>query len=233
MSVLNTFVFPGLDGTTHMLSDFHDLAPTTHNVTLFELPSDQSSYEELSEHFASTPSRERQCVIIAESFSGPLAVILASRHPESVACLILVASFVTSPSPRVSRCVPWSLMFRLPLPSLVARYVMLGKSCESKAVRELQAAVRSIPTQVLARRMRQVIQVDVTHTIRELTCPIMYLRPSHDALVPQRCVDAIRQLRPDATIHTIKGSHLILETQPGEAWKKIVDFTRRIVTAQS
>ena len=109
MSVLDTLVLPGLDGTTRMLFKFHDLAPVTHNVTLLELPSDRSTYEEFAEHFASTLSRGRQCVLIAQSFSGPLAAMLASRHPESVACLILVASIVTSPSSRVSRCVPWSL----------------------------------------------------------------------------------------------------------------------------
>jgi len=38
-----------------------------------------------------------RCVLIAESFSGPVAISLAARHPGKVRCLVLCATFAVSP----------------------------------------------------------------------------------------------------------------------------------------
>jgi len=34
-----------------------------------------------------------RCVLVAESFSGPVAITLAARHPGKVRCLVLTATF--------------------------------------------------------------------------------------------------------------------------------------------
>lgn len=223
---LPTFVLPGLDGGVRMLAEFRRVAPRTHDVSLIELPPGGVTYAELADHFSGMLAKVRDAVLIAESFSGPLAVTLASRYPESVACLVLVASFATSPVPRIAHCVPWRLVSRLPIPSFVARRYLLGRDCDRTLVADLQSAVRSVSADVLSGRLRQVMHCDVSEQLREIACPILYLRPSDDALVPRRCVDAVSHLRPDAEIRTLEGSHLILQTQPKQSWQTIADFTR-------
>lgn len=217
-------VLPGLDGSVGMLTKFRDLAPHGFDVTLLELPHDGDSYVRLAQHLSDTIAGTRHCVLIAESFSGPLAVMLALQHPQSVAALVLVASFVTSPLPFVARCVPWSAVFRYPLPAWVARRYMLGAHCEPSLVCDLREAVGATSARVLTHRLREISRIDVTKALLELTCPVMYLRPTDDALVPQRCVETIRRLRPDAAIYRIQGPHLILETRPNDSWQQVVDF---------
>jgi pimeloyl-ACP methyl ester carboxylesterase len=221
---MRTLVFPGLDGGTRMLSRFRELAPLMHDVVLFELPTNLSSYKSLADHFADTVSEEGPCCLVAESFSGPLAVMLAAAHPQSVTSLILVASFVTSPVPPVARYLPWSIAFRLPFAPMAAQRLLLGPSCDSKLAQELRHAIGSVSSGVLAKRIRQIMRVDVRDVFRQLQCPIMYLRPSDDAIVPEHCVNLVQQLRPDTVIHTIDGPHLILETQPAEAWQEIAGW---------
>jgi len=225
MDAVPTFVFPGLDGRTGMLTRFRDLAPQTHSVSLLDLPSDQWTYEDLTNHFARMISELDQCLLIAESFSGPLALMLAARHPQSVASVVLIGSFATSPLPKVARCVPWSLVFRLPLPSVLVRHFMLGYDCDSSLVREFKDAVHSIHSRVLAGRLREIVRVDARSLMSKIRCPILYLRPSRDAVIPEICIDTIRRLRSDAAIHTIEGPHLLLETKPLQAWQLIADFT--------
>lgn len=147
---LKTLVLPGLDGTDLLLNRFRQLAPPAHDVTVLTLPDDpKAGYTDLCDHFSETIETTGQCVLIGESFSGPLAVLLAHRHPLMVVHLVLVATFVVSPAPFVASVIPWSLVFQLPLPSFVARRFMLGYS-DNDLVTQLQVAVGTVSPRTLA-----------------------------------------------------------------------------------
>ncbi len=219
-----TIILPGLDGSTGMLRKFCELAPSRYEVMPLDLPAELSSYVELSDHFSDLLSGDQKNILIAESFSGPLAVLLATAQPESVAGIVLVASFVTSPLSTVTRFIPWSLLFRLPLPAFIARQFMLGKDCDHSLIDELKTAVKTISPSVLTRRVREVGQTKLKDEFRNLQCPVICLRPLNDSLIPKHCIETIKHLREDVVIHTIKGPHLILETRPGEVWNIIGEF---------
>ena len=226
MKTITTFVLPGLDGSDLLLDRFQQLAPPTHDVRVLTLPDDPTAgYFELCDHFSDIIVSTGTCILVGESFSGPLAVLLAQRHPDVVVHLVLVATFILSPAPWVARLIPWSLVFRLPLPSFVARRFMLGPR-DNDLVQRLQEAVGTPFASTLARRMRSVIEVNVADQFRQLTCPITYLRPTADALIPSRCATTLLELRKDILIKLIDGPHLILQTQPEQAWQHILNTTR-------
>ena len=222
MDNVSTLVLPGLDGTTPMLSDFRESAPSTLTVTPLELPSNLSTYVSLLDHCEDRLATTDDLILVAESFSGPLAVMLASRHPHSIRALVLVASFVTSPLPLFARLIPWSLFLRVRLPSLVVRRFMLGRDCTASQINELQSAIQSVPVRTLSGRIRELMRIDVSETFASLTCPVVYLQATRDLLIPQRCVDTIVRKRPDTSVHSVDGAHLILETQSNEAWRIIL-----------
>lgn len=224
MNSVSTIVLPGLDGSTQLLGRFCEAAPQGFSVTLVDLPIDLYDYLALVESFRANFEQRSDCVLVAESFSGPLAVLLAARYPQVITKLILVASFVTRPLPRVAQFLPWSVILRLPLPSFFARQFMLGDTYDAEQMSELKRAVKSVSPQVLAGRLRQLERLDLCDTLRQLECPMMYLRARHDRLIPRRCVEAIRKVRPDVVIAEMDGPHLLLETQPIEAWRHIAEF---------
>ncbi len=230
METITTLVLPGLDGTDLLLDRFGRLAPPTYDVTVLTLPDDpMAGYSELCDHFSETVASAGKCILVGESFSGPLAVLLAQRHPGVVNHLVLVATFVVSPVPFVARWIPWSLFFRFPLPSFAARRFMLGP-CDDGLVGLLQRAVCTVSSRTLARRMRAVVEVDVSVQFRQLTCPVTCIWPTDDALVPGRCVTTMLELREDVISKPIVGPHLILQTQPEQAWKHIVDATNGVLS---
>jgi pimeloyl-ACP methyl ester carboxylesterase len=222
METVKTLVLPGLDGTDLLLDGFRESAPSTHHVTVLTLPDDHSvGYRELCEQFSESVHSMRQCTLIGESFSGPLAVLLAHRHPDVVRHLVLVASFATSPMPRAATLVPWAVVFRWPLPTFVARRFLVGPNLE--LIPTLKHALRIHAARTLAYRMRTIAAVDVTSEVQELTCPITYLRPTHDALVSKRHAQTLLRLNKRVTVRQIEGPHLILQTQPQQAWRHIVE----------
>src|ERR1700719_1226395 len=94
----NTLVLlPGLDGTGMLFGDLIGELPPTQTVNIARYPTDRFlSYAELvscvREIIPSNPF-----LLVAESFSTPLAAMLAATRPPNLAGLILCAGFVTNP----------------------------------------------------------------------------------------------------------------------------------------
>ena len=222
METVNALVLPGLDGTDSLLDGFRQSAPSTHRVEVLSLCDNPLiGYSELCDRFSDTIESAGSCTLIGESFSGPLAILLAHRHPNIVRHLVLVATFATTPMPRFASLIPWSLVFRLPMPRFVARRYLAGQNQE--LIAQLRDAVRIQSPKTLARRMRVLADVDVTSELTELECPITYIRPTADKLVSNFHMQTISKLNERVRIRQIDGPHLILQSQPQLAWKHIMD----------
>ena len=103
-----------------------------------------------------------QCVLIAESFSGPIALAVAARHPGKIRCLVLCATFAVSPFRtllRGSRFVP-KRMFRpsLLLPTMVDHFCFSGASIPVRP--SPVAVVSTVPPAIM--RARQLALIPYT-----------------------------------------------------------------------
>jgi pimeloyl-ACP methyl ester carboxylesterase len=100
MESMRIVILPGLDGTDLLLARFIELVPVGFTATVMPLPDDPADdYESLSCALASRLRDYAPCHLVAESFSGPVGIRIASRHPDIVNGLTLVASFASSPAP--------------------------------------------------------------------------------------------------------------------------------------
>jgi pimeloyl-ACP methyl ester carboxylesterase len=222
----NGFIFlPGLDGSADLLvAEFSKLSPDGYQLAPFALPDDPTlDYEGLCEHVASYLNDT--CVagpthFIAESFSGPLAILLAHRHPHLVSRLTLVATFANSPAPWFARHLPWRWLIRKRLPNFIARYFF---GADEELAAGLRFAMTASSHETLVHRIQCLLDVDVTKELAVLKCPIDYIRPTRDRLVPRHAVSTITAANPNVKVHEIIGPHLIVQTQPQKVWDCIRD----------
>ena len=222
MTKKSILILPGLDGTDRLLTEFQSMSGDKIAVKVLPLPDDISlDYHGLAEHFGSVIQAHVGCHVVAESFLGPIGVLIAHKFPRFVSRLTLVASFASSPVPKVASCLPWSLLFRLRPPSLVEKYFFVGQA--TSLVPQLRSAIKQNSPAVLHHRFKLLQKVDVLAELAELECPLDYVQATHDRLVPKRCLDEIRKVKPDTIVHEIEGPHLILQTQAKLAWRKIVE----------
>jgi pimeloyl-[acyl-carrier protein] methyl ester esterase len=205
------------------MDDFHAVAPRDARVDLVPLPNELSGYSELARHFEATLPLNADSILIAESFSGPLAIMLAERV--GVAALILCNTFAKGPYPGAFAILPFGLVARVPPPAFLVRGFILGWSASDSMVNQVQSVVDKVPAQVFVERTRNALRVDVRRELARYRSPILYLRGSKDRLIWRWNADTIvRSATVPVSVVDIAAPHLLLKTSPTEAWRAIEAF---------
>lgn len=219
-------LLPGLDGTARLFGRLTSCLDDGDRVTSVAYPVDRcTSRSELLELIAAAIPPEGDYVLVAESFSGSLAIEHAAPRPERLKALVLVASFAANPLPRPLR---WLRLLagatRMRLPDSLLRFALVGGDAPPELVREVGEAIRSARPKVLVHRLRQVFDVDARGQLPDLAVPVLYLRGSHDRLVGGRGLAPCAEHIQDLTIEVIDGPHLLLQARPQECAEAIERF---------
>ena len=220
-------LLPGLDGTGEMFRPLLAELPGWIRPIVASYPRDRAlAYAELLPLVAGSLPTGTPHVILGESFSGPLAVMLARGRPVGLKGIILCASFVRKPI----RAVPSWLsvaavgpIFRLWPAVLTIRSYPMRKAYPELLPLAL-AAIRSVRPEVVAARVRALLKVDVQDDLRALDVPLLYLEALRDQIVRGHNVAGIREIRPDARVARIDTRHFLLQLEPKRAAAEIVSF---------
>jgi pimeloyl-ACP methyl ester carboxylesterase len=221
-------LLPGLDGTGHMFAPLLAQLPPEFTAAVVRYPHDEKlSYEELKPYVLRALPADAPFVLIAESFSGPLAVELTATELPNLQALILCASFVRNPAPPLLRWMrefnhPWWFQFRLPREFV--RYVAAMWDCEATVIDSLIENTSTVAPEVLSHRFAQVMQVDVRAALQRCQLPLLYVRATRDLLVQRHNWEEIVRLKPDACCAEIDASHFVLQHKPAAALQAIQTF---------
>jgi pimeloyl-[acyl-carrier protein] methyl ester esterase len=97
MALPQCVLLPGFDGSGRLFAPLLAQRDLPFDPRVVALPADlPRGYDELLAWMEPRLPAE-PFVLLAESFSGPLAIRFAARHPERVAHLVLAATFLRSP----------------------------------------------------------------------------------------------------------------------------------------
>lgn len=146
--------------------------------------------------------------------------------------MILCGTFVQNPlGPRWGwlRHLVTTWLFRWH-PHLSEAKALLGGYGTPELRRLLREALSMVSAQVLAQRVREVLQVDVRKELQQCPVPLLDIRGTRDNVVPRHNAREVRTLRPDIQTADFVAPHLILQTQPEAAAAAIVEFVHRVGT---
>ena len=218
-------LLPGLDGTGELFGPLLQALGDDSPTSVVRYGSELTFDEYVESAGKALPD---QCVVIAESFSGPVAIALAARHPANIRGLVLCATFAISPFRtllRAARIVPKRL-FRpsLLLPSMVQHFCFSGASL---AVRPSPVAVVStVPPAIMRARLACLAATDVRPLLPRIATPALYLRASNDRIVSARRSLELTSLLPNVKVTEIDGPHLLLQARPRECAAAITNFVQ-------
>lgn len=192
-------------------------------------------YDQLLDIVTSRIPKEKPYFVLGESFSGPLAIMAAARHPENLLGVILTASFVTSPMPRwitgLKRFARGPILDARPRAYINDR--LMGRKCPGYTRSWIHATLPRLPREVISARVQSVLDVNVREELKSLQVPLLYIAGAGDWLIGKKCIDSVWLCRPDVEIKVIDGVHMILQTNPCEAAEAILEFCGRHVSSES
>lgn len=219
-------LLPGLDGTEVFFAPLVASLPASVRPVVVSYPHSRDyGYAELLALVRATVAEIPECYVLGWSFSGPLALMLATAEPAKVRGVILSATFVRPPNPMLLRLrhavvAPtvwtWRAGRRLPL--------WLFKPRTDPFRRAKSQTWRRNSARVVAARLRAILGVDAREALRACSQPVLYIASSRDDVVPRHNLDEIVQVRPAVQVVTIDGPHQAMFTNPHAAAGAIVGF---------
>lgn len=228
--MFNLVLLPGLDGTGRLFSPFIRSLGPEFNSTVVTYPGNLAlDYDELQSVAESFLPRDEQFILLAESFSGPVAISLASARPAGLIALILCCSFARCPRPTITR-----ILNRLPLGRVKATAnpllakVLLGRSSSPQLTANLKESLSEVSSKVLRARLTAVSTVDVSAKLKRLQLPILYLRAMQDRVVTRASFEQVLKAAPHTKLAAIPGPHLLLQAAPSEAAVVVRDFADNV-----
>jgi pimeloyl-[acyl-carrier protein] methyl ester esterase len=223
-------LMPGMDGSGELLREFVAALPEECAVETVRYPADRwVPYRELAKSLvAGLP--EEGFVLVAESYSTPLAVRMAATQPEGLQGMVLCAGFCTSPLRGWRRWVVMRMapvLAHLPLPGFLVRWLLVGEDAPAALVEAVAAAVSWVEPRVLAARVRETLRCDVLADLAQVRVPVLYVQPTQDRVVDPVCLEEIRRVKPGRTV-AIDGPHLLLQREPELAAEVVAGFVREL-----
>ncbi len=221
-------LLPGMDGTGELFAEFVRALQGEVRSIVIRYPENQAmGYEELEKYVRDRLPVDQPFVLLGESFSGPIAISIASAQPAGLIGLILCCTFASNPLPilRPLR----SLISVLPISSNLTIFIapfLLGKFSSSTLRQSLQHALGKVPAFTFRRRIRAVCDIDVSGRLQKIRAPILYLQATEDRIVPVLALKRISEYAKNIQVVTLRAPHLLLQAIPLDAAtivKKFID----------
>jgi pimeloyl-[acyl-carrier protein] methyl ester esterase len=221
-------LLPGFDGSGQLFAPLLAAAPLPFEPRVLALPSDvPRDYDQLLGWVTARLPTDRPFALLAESFSGPVAIEIAARRPVLLSHLILAATFLRSPVK------PWlapfgalagQALFARPPPAWAVRLLLAGRDSDAALVASLQAAMAILPPSVAAARARAALAADERTAFSLVVVPTLMISATADRLLrSEHSIDALSS-RPATQVAAIDGPHLILQRRPRECLDAIGRF---------
>ena len=230
---MKIILLPGLDGTGILFKPLLDALPNNTDSLIIDYPTNEKlSYSELVNYVIDQLPNER-FVLVGESFSGPIAYKIALLKPDKVASVIFVATFLSNPRKfllKTASFLPISLLLSLPIPTLMIKTLLLGRSANIEIINLFKQSLKQVPPHILSFRLQEIAKLTNKHQL----CGIksIYIQATEDRLVPNNCVKDFKAMFNNLKIFKVKGAHFIFQANP-VACAEIVANEIRLITNHS
>ena len=225
-------LLPGMDGTGKLFADFVNALPTPYDTAVVAYSTlNTQTYEQLEDVVRQTCPLAEPFILVAESYSAPIAIKYSASHPKNLKGLVLCAGFASSPLQgwrRLAARFLVPILFLMKPPAFAVRHWLVGPSASASLVRAVQGAISSVRPSVLAARLRSILSCDLRDDLRNIKVPVLYMKAQQDRLVRSSCSEEIARLIPTIRIVTLEGPHLILQRHPESAAKIVTEFEQTL-----
>jgi pimeloyl-[acyl-carrier protein] methyl ester esterase len=219
-----------MDGTGALLLDLAAALGTEFEVVVVSYPPDGAlDYAALERVARARLPLNQPFVLVAESFSGPIAISIAASNVAGLMGLVLCCTFAQCPRPTLRGLRVLIPMVRTSrVPAFAVRGLLLGRWSSEPLQRAISAALAKVSAAVVRARLRSIMSVDVLAKLRQIAVPLLCVRATHDRLVPLSAANSIIRNAPTARLAQLEGPHCLLQVAASSVAPVVLEFARGV-----
>lgn len=217
-------ILPGLDGTGLLTEEFAAGDWKGRVVQVMPIPKEGAQdYPSLAKKIASDLP-PGPLILLGESFSSPLALLIAAHEQQRVTALVLAGGFCSSPVSPALSLIPVRPLFLIRPPATILRKFLAGPDEPKSLIQRLSKAIRSVSSGTLTERVRVIL------ALREKDCPApegmptLLLQARQDAMIPWETQSRLERHFVEPTVVWIDSPHLLLAARPEACREAVLAF---------
>ena len=226
---LELTLLPGFDGTGELFAPLQTALGDEIVSTTVRYGAERSLDDYVESVARILP--HKNAVLVAESFSGPVALSLLNKYPARFKCAVLCATFAVSPfrlMTRAARYLPTFMFGATPIQRRLLRSFCLNGQEEEALLDKATAVIRAVPAATIQSRLQVLSGVDMRSLISRIAAPVLYLQATQDRIVSRRLSRMLAQGLPGAMVKEIEGPHLLLQCRPAQCAAAIAGFLSKL-----
>ncbi len=223
-------LLPGLHGSDVLYGDLVSQLDIASSAQCISYPEDiEQSYSELYTWLTIQVDFSSPKVIIAESFSTPLALQIAANFPDQIKAVIIAGGFCSTPISSAVALLPLRPLFMLKPPLMAIQHFLLDRESDEKLLKKVQSVIHRVPTHILNQRIRSILALDPADTPSINDTPTLLLQAQNDKLVRWEVQNQLENHLPHAEVHWLDSPHLLFQSHPKQAANLINRFLEKVV----
>lgn len=218
-------MIPGIDGTGMLYSPLQQAMGYRCRTTVLPFQ-DEVTLEEYIESFSAQLPKHR-VLLLAESFSGPIALGLLAKFPGRFQAAILSAAFARSPYSSflgMGTLISKGLFGNTSLENLLLRKFCTNSDVPENVQKIIQDLSSQIPPEVIKKRLHIMDTFDARPLLHKISAPVLYLAGLKDRFVNASLRAELFENIPRICFKGIDGPHLLLQAQSEACTNTIMNF---------
>lgn len=215
----DVILLPGLHGSTALYDALVASAPPWARCRALPLPDDGAQgFDAIAERLAPALRPLEGFVLLAESFSGPVAARLTRMLAGRVGLLVLCNPLTVAPLRPPAR-----LTARLIRSGLAPAWAVAFAMCGSDAAlgRLILRETRRLPLPTLQARLATALRASGADITDHVAAPLLAILGTNDRLLPAATSRSLLSAVPNSRIAELPAPHLVAQTMPSAVWAAI------------
>lgn len=222
-------LLPGMDGTGALFDDFLSACGDIEHLII---PLPQSGPQDYFSLAAQIKEKlpNQDFLLLAESFSGPIAAQLAFDAIPHLKGVVFVGSFLSAPNKLMllfARLLPVKWLFKLPFNEFALRNLMLGENANAALIEKFRTTVASVPKATLNTRIQSMQRLRLPEG-SSTQIPAFYIGGDSDRLVKSSKVAEFRQRFPKLEHYILEGPHFLMQANPAACRHQVINIRSRL-----
>lgn len=208
-------LLPGLDGTGELFFPIIPFLENHYEIHVVKY-TDQVTFSDYVEGAEKQLPRGVPVSLVAESFSGPIAMSLLATDRSRFQASVLSASFCKSPLPfltRLSKHVPELLFGSNPASKAILDLLVTGGNASPEIRSKLGELFDKVSRRKFQERIGLVNEVNMVEALKEIEVPLLYIQATKDRIVlPDSATEIMKHIK-NIEMVKVEGPHMILQVQ--------------------